>query len=86
MSVTRKAPADFDPRVLKLFDQHVHGDISRRDFLQSVTQFAVGVTALGLLDALNPRFAEAQVASNDPRLRASYVEYPSPQGYGKSRG
>ena len=40
-----------------------------------------------MLDALNPRFAEAQqVASNDPRITASYVEYPSPQGYGKLRG
>lgn len=87
MSVNRKAPADFDPEVLKLFDKYVHGDSSRRDFMQSVTQFAVGVTALGLLDALNPRFAEAQqVASNDPRLTASYVEYPSPQGYDKFRG
>jgi len=85
--VERKTPADFDPEVLKLFDQYVHGDISRRDFFQSVTQFAVGVTALGLLDALNPRFAGAQqVASNDPRLTASYVEYPSPQGYDKFRG
>ncbi|WP_239289121.1 dienelactone hydrolase family protein [Candidatus Nitrotoga sp. 1052] len=83
----RKTADDFDPEVLKLFDKYVHGDISRRDFMQSVTQFAVGVTALGLLDALNPRFAEAQqIASNDPRLTASYVEYLSPQGYGKFRG
>jgi carboxymethylenebutenolidase len=87
MSVKRKTADDFDPEVLKLFDKYVHGDISRRGFLQSATQFAVGVTALGLLDALNPRFAEAQqVASNDPRITASYVEYPSPQGYGKLRG
>ncbi|MGA7750894.1 MAG: dienelactone hydrolase family protein [Gallionella sp.] len=83
----RKTADDFDPEVLKLFDKYVHGDISRRGFLQSATQFAVGVTALGLLDALNPRFAEAQqVASNDPRITASYVEYLSPQGYGKLRG
>jgi hypothetical protein len=38
---------------LKLFGKYVHGDISRRDFLQSVTQFAVGVSAMGVLDALN---------------------------------
>ena len=74
MSVKRKTVDDFDPEVLKLFDKYVHGDISRRDFLQSVTQFAVGVSAMGLLDALNPGFAEAQqIASNDPRLSASYV-------------
>jgi carboxymethylenebutenolidase len=87
VSVKRKTADDFDPEVLKLYDKYVHGDIPRRDFLQSVTQFAVGVSAMGLLDALNPRFAEAQqIASNDPRLLASYVEYPSPQGYNKLRG
>jgi len=87
MSVKRRTADDFDPEVLKLFDKYVHGDISRRGFLQLTTQFAVGVTTVGLLDALNPRFAEAQqVASNDPRITASYLEYPSPQGYGKLRG
>ena len=60
MSVKRKTADNFYPEILKLFDKYVHDDISRRDFLQSVTQFAVGVSAMGLLDALNPRFAEAQ--------------------------
>ncbi len=87
MGVRRKTAEDFDPAVLKLFDKYVHGDISRRGFLQSVAQFAGGVTALSLLDALNPRFADAyQVASNDSRITTNYVEYPSPQGYGKLRG
>jgi carboxymethylenebutenolidase len=87
MSIKRQTAEDFDPEVLKLFDKYVHGDISRRVFLQSAAQFAVGVTAVGLLDALNPRFAEAQqVAGNDPRITAKYVEYPSPLGYGKLRG
>ena len=69
MSTKRTTADAFDPEVLKLFDLYVHGDISRRHFLQSVTQFAVGVTSLALLDALNPRFAGAQqVAGNDPHL------------------
>src|SRR5262249_5424002 len=39
------------------------------------------------LDALNPRFAEAeQIARNDPRLTASMVDYESPKGTGKMRG
>ncbi len=87
MSAKRKTADDFDPEVLKLFDQYVHGDISRREFLQSAAQFAIGVTAAGLLDALNPRFAQAQqVAGNDPRIVASYLGYSSPRGYGKMRG
>ncbi len=84
----RKTAQDFDPGVLQLFDQYVHGDISRRDFLASAGKFAIaGVTAEGLLAALTPRFAEAQqVGREDARIRATYVEYPSPLGYGKIRG
>lgn len=86
--MTRKSARDFDPEVLKLFDKYVHGIIPRRDFLKSAAKFAIGaVTAEGLLEALSPRFAEAQqVAGNDPRITARYVEFASPQGYGKGRG
>jgi carboxymethylenebutenolidase len=79
---------DFDPEVLLVFDQYVHGDIDRRTFLERVGKFAVGtVTAAGLLGALSPRFAEAQqVAPTDPRLDARYVEYDSPKGHGRARG
>jgi len=80
--------SDFDPEVLLVFDQYVHGDIDRRTFLERVGKFAVGtVTAAGLLAALNPRFAQAQqVAPEDPRLEARRVEYSSPRGYGWARG
>ena len=38
--------SDFDPEVLLVFDQYVHGDIDRRTFLERVRKFAVGtVTA-----------------------------------------
>lgn len=86
--MTRKTAADFEPEVLKLFDKYVHGIIPRRDFLKNAAKFAVvGVTAEGLLEALSPKFAEAQeVQGNDPRIKAQYVEYPSPVGYGTLRG
>lgn len=86
--MARKTAKDFSPEVLALFDNYVHGRLSRRGFLQSATRFAVGaVTAEGLLEALSPRFAEAQqVPVNDARIKASYVEYPSPAGYGTLRG
>jgi carboxymethylenebutenolidase len=86
--MTRKTAKDFHPEALKLFDQYVHGQLSRRGFLQRVAQFAAaGVTAEGLLLALSPSFAEAQqVPVNDPRIKSHYVEYPSPKGYGKLRG
>jgi len=86
--MTRKTAKDFHPQALKLFDQYVHGLLSRRDFLQRAAQFAaIGVTGEALLTALSPRFAEArQVADDDPRIKTRYLEVASPQGYGKLRG
>ncbi|HYZ87891.1 MAG TPA: dienelactone hydrolase family protein [Myxococcales bacterium] len=86
--MNRKQASDFDPEVLKLFDQYVHGLIDRRGFLERAAKFAVGgMTASMLLDALNPRFAEAQqIAKDDERLTTSFVEYDSPKGTGKVRG
>lgn len=84
----RKTAADFDPDLLVLFDAYVHGDIDRRGFLDKAAKFAVGgVTATMLLEALAPKFAEAQViASDDKRLKAEHVHYDSPQGSGRMRG
>jgi len=80
--------SDFDPEVLRLFDQYVHGFIDRRGFLDGAARFAVGgVTAAGLLAALSPRFAQAQkVSPSDARLRVEHLGFDSPRGYGKGRG
>lgn len=84
----RKRASDFDPAILQLFDKFVHGTIDRRGFLSGAARYAVGgVTASMLLDALSPRFAEAQqIAKDDRRISAKYTEYSSPGGYGKMRG
>ena len=84
----QKTASDFDPEVMKLFDQYVHGAIDRRAFLNQSTKYAVGgMTATMLLDALNPKFAAAQqVKKDDARIVGKYVEYTSPDGYGKMRG
>jgi carboxymethylenebutenolidase len=84
----RKTAHDFDQDLLILFDAYVHGIIDRRAFLDQAKKFAVGgVTAAMLLDQLSPKFAEAQqVPRDDARLAAEYVEFDSPNGYGKARG
>jgi carboxymethylenebutenolidase len=84
----QKRAEAFDQDLLILFDAYVHGDIDRRGFLDRAGKFAVGgTTAVMLLDALSPRFAEAQqIAKDDARLSAEYMEYPSPEGSGKMRG
>ena len=84
----RKTANDFAPEVLQLFDQYVHGFIDRRGFLNGAARYAVGgVSASMLLDMLSPKFAEAQqIKTDDARIRARYVEYPSADGSGKMRG
>ncbi len=84
----RSKASDFDPEVLRLFDQYVHGMIDRRGFLAGAARFAVGAAgAAGLLAALTPQFAAAQqVKPDDARLSAKHIEFKSPKGYGKGRG
>jgi carboxymethylenebutenolidase len=88
MSVQGLKASDFDPEVLRLFDQYVHGFIDRRRFLAGAARFAVGAAgAAGLLAALSPKFAAAQqVRADDPRLSVKHVEFASPAGYGKAGG
>ena len=85
---SRLTARDFDPEVLRLFDQYVHGGLDRRGFLDRAAKYAVGgVTAAALLEALSPKFAQAQqVPGSDARIKAETVEFASPQGYGKARG
>ncbi len=79
--------SDFHPEVLRLFDAYVHGLLPRRDFLERAARYAVGTSAVALLEALTPKFAQAQkVAPSDQRIKAEFVEIESPQGYGKVRG
>jgi len=84
----RKTASDFHPEVLKLFDRYVHGLVDRRGFLEGAGKYAAaGTTAVGLLEALSPKYAEAeQVTKDDKRIKGEFVEYSSPQGNGKMRG
>jgi len=85
--MTRLTAKDFDPEVLQLFDGYVHGRLSRREFLASASRYAVGgATAATLLAQLSPSFAAPLVTPSDSRLKTSYEQFPSPQGYGTVRG
>ena len=68
--IPRPTARDFDPEVLRLFDQYVHGDIDRRGFLSGTARIAGGMAAAtGLLAMLAPQFAAAQqVKPDDPRI------------------
>lgn len=84
----RMTAKDFDQGLLDLYDFYAHGKISKREFLQRAGRYAIGgVTALALLEMLQPNYAMAeQVSFNDPDIRAEYITYNSPNGTGDVKG
>jgi carboxymethylenebutenolidase len=88
MSDDRMQASDFPREVLSLFDRYVHGIIDRRAFLEGAAKFAVGgMTAPAMLEALQPHYEWAQqVAPDDARVQAEYVQYASPNGAGTMQG
>ncbi|MEJ0075736.1 MAG: dienelactone hydrolase family protein [Alphaproteobacteria bacterium] len=67
-----------DQRIYDLYDEYCHGHIDRREFLARAGAIAGG---LAMAQALMPRYALAQTISfTDPRIKATYVTYPSPGG------
>ena len=71
-----------DQRIINLYDRFTHGGMSRRDFLDRLTQL-VGSTAAAtaLLPLLQNDYAKAAiVAENDPRLKIERVSYDVPKG------
>ena len=81
---SRKIPAE----AVELYTRFIHGELSRRAFVDGVKRFAVaGLTASAIIDALMPNYALGQqVAKNDERIKASYETIPSPNGNGYIRG
>ena len=86
--MTRMKASDFPKALLDLFDEYVHGGISRRDFLDRAQKFAVGgVTAAALFQMLKPNYAWAiQIPADDKRIKAEYDTVPSPRGNGNIKG
>ncbi len=86
--MTRLTAKDFDPKLLELYDFYAHGMITKRQFLEGASKFAVaGMTATTILGLMAPNYALAeQVSFNDPDIEPEYIMYPSPNGHGEVRG
>jgi len=84
----RKKASDFPQELLNLFDQYVHGDIERRDFLEGAKKFATGgLTVAMIFESLRPNYAWAeQVPKDDARIKTEYVTVDSPAGNGNIKG
>jgi carboxymethylenebutenolidase len=86
--MNRMTASDFQPEVLQLFDRYVHSELSRRGFIEQASQHAGSMAAAaGLLAALSPRFASAQVVQpGDARIVTRLQRFDSPQGNGTVSG
>jgi carboxymethylenebutenolidase len=84
----RKKAADYPQELLNLFDYYVHGEITRRQFLDGAAKYAAGgLTAVAIWESLKPQYALAQqISKDDKRLKTEYATVPSPQGNGSIRG
>src|SRR6202040_2547737 len=73
---------------IELYNLFIHGEISRRDFMDGVQRFAVGgLAAAAIIEALMPNYALGQqVSKTDDRIKATYETVPSPQGNGSIKG
>jgi len=73
---------------IALYNLFIHGEISRRDFMEGLQKFAVGgLTVAVLMQALMPNYALGQqVSRTDERIKATYETVPSPQGNGSIKG
>ena len=69
---------------MRLFDGYVHGQISRREFLEGTARItASATTAAAILASLNPDYSLAQqVDPDDESITTSYKKYGSPKGAG----
>ena len=70
------------------YDEYAHGDIDRRTFMARLGTLGVlGLSVTTIASSLIPNYALAeQVSFNDPEIKASYLDFPSPKGHGSGRG
>ena len=73
---------------VELYNLFIHGEISRRDFMDGLQRFAIGgLAATAMIEALMPNYALGQqVSKTDDRIKATYETVPSPAGNGSIKG
>jgi len=80
-------PSQINQEVFDLYDQYAHNRISRKDFVQKLSFYAVGGLSLpALLSFLMPDYKNtAEVGPDDPRIISEYIYYDSPKGGGRMK-
>lgn len=80
--------SEIKQEVFDLYDEYAHNKISRRQFTEKLSLYAVGgLTLSSLMSFIMPNYQDKiQVRSDDPRINTKQVEYESPKGGGKIKG
>jgi carboxymethylenebutenolidase len=77
---------EISQEVFDLYDDYAHNRVNRRDFVQRLSQYAVGgLTVTSLMSFMMPDYQAIQVDKVDPRLKSEFVNYNSPKGAGKMK-
>jgi carboxymethylenebutenolidase len=84
----RKTADEYPQELLDLFHEYQHGNMDRRDFLNSIGKFAVGgLTVAAIFESLKPNYAWAQtIDPDDDDIKVSYETVKSPDGNGEIKG
>jgi len=74
--------------VFDLYDDYAHNRLTRRQFMDKLSAYAVGgITVASLSSYIMPNYQDnIQVKANDSRLRTKTISYPSPKGGGEISG
>src|SRR6201996_9511991 len=79
----RKLP----PEAIQIYNEFIHGEISRRAFIERLQGLAGGLALSTIVEALMPNYARGQqVSKTDDRIKTSYETVPSPKGNGSIKG
>jgi carboxymethylenebutenolidase len=72
---------------IELYNDFIHGEISRRAFMEGIQRLAGGLAAATVINALMPNYALGQqVSRTDDRIKTTYETVPSPKGNGSIKG
>lgn len=84
----QQAPLVIPQIAFDWYDEYAHGGMDRRTFLNRLGTLGIaGLTLTAMTAALTPNYALAeQISFNDPDIKATYLEFDSPEGQGTGRG
>src|ERR1700731_1796608 len=72
---------------IELYNDFIHGEISRRAFMEGGQRLAGGLAGATVINALMPNYALGQqISRTDDRIKATYETVPSPKGNGSIKG